>query len=206
MTNARRFTQLADELMQTPGPIRLVGVDGCGGSGKTTFAARLSAAGGGWPVVHTDDFASHDVPLEWWPRMLEQVIEPLSHNERATFRPYDWVRRKPGAPTHVDPDDVVIIEGVGAIRDAWRARLTMSIWIHAPREVRLCRGIERDGEGLREFWLRWMDAEDRYVAAEDPRSHADLVVDGDPAARHDDDVFAVLSERRTTAARWNEPR
>ena len=206
MTNVRPFTQLADELMRVPGPLRLVGVDGCGGSGKTTFAARLSAAGGGWPVVHTDDFASHDVPLEWWPRMLAQVIEPLSRNESATFRPYDWVRRQLGPPTHVDPADVVIIEGVGATREAWRARLTMSIWIDAPRQVRLARGIERDGEQLREFWLQWMDEEDRYVAEEDPRSHADLVVDGDPGTLYDAGVFVVVSERRTAADRTNELR
>ena len=206
MTNVRRFTQLADELMQARGPIRLVGVDGCGGSGKTTFAARLAAVGGGWPVVHTDDFASHEVPLEWWPRLLAQVIEPLSRNESATFRPYDWVHRRLGPPTQVDPADVVIIEGVGAIRAAWRARLAKSIWIDAPREVRLRRGIERDGEELREFWLGWMAEEDRYVAAEDPGSHADLVVDGDPATAHQDDVFVDVTERRTAAARRSGPR
>jgi uridine kinase len=206
MTNVRRFAQLADELMQASGPVRLVGVDGCGGSGKTTFAARLSVAGGGWPIVHTDDFASHDVPIEWWPRMLEQVIEPLSRNERSTYRPYDWIRRQPGPEKRVDPADVVVIEGVGAIRSAWRARLTKSVWVDAPREVRLRRGIDRDGEGLREFWMQWMDEEDRYISAEDPRSHADLIVDGDPATAHEDDVFAVVTERRTVAARSTEPR
>src|SRR4051812_48034593 len=42
----RRFADLAAGVLATPGPVRIVGVDGCGGSGKTTFAARLAAAAG----------------------------------------------------------------------------------------------------------------------------------------------------------------
>src|SRR5439155_26571221 len=132
---------------------RLIGVDGCGGAGKTTFAQRLARHGDdGWPIVHTDDFATHDEPIEWWPRMLEQVIEPLSRNQEATFRPYDWVRRAPGDEVTVHPAEVVVIEGVGATRRAWRDRLTTSIWIDTDSDLRLRRGLDRDGEELAEFW------------------------------------------------------
>src|SRR5438046_2330413 len=50
----RRFADLAATVLAQPGPVRLVGVDGCGGSGKTTFAGQLADAAGGCPVVHTD--------------------------------------------------------------------------------------------------------------------------------------------------------
>lgn len=200
MTTTRTFATLAAQLRAVVADVRLVGIDGCGGAGKSTFAARLAAAGGGWPVVHTDDFATHDEPLAWWPRMLQQVIEPLTRGESATFRPYDWVARAPadGALT-VPPADVVLIEGVGATRSAWRDVLCLRIWVEAPRQVRLRRGIERDGEQLREFWQSWMAAEDSYVAEEHPSASADLVVDGAPERVHDDTEFVVVTERRRGA-------
>ena len=174
-----RFVDLVDDIRATAGPVRLVGIDGCGGAGKTTFASRLSAGLGDAPVVHTDDFASHEVPTEWWPRMLHDVIEPLLRGEPASYTPYDWAQRRLADTTiTVEPADVIVIEGVGATREAWRERLAMRIWVDCPRDLRLARGIERDGEELREFWLEWMKAEDEYVAAERPWAYADLLVDG----------------------------
>src|SRR5438045_7259827 len=110
MTEIRTYAQPAAEIRTAPGPVRLVGVDGCGGAGKTTFAQRLARHGRDWTVIHTDDFATHDEPIEWWPRMLEQVIEPLMLNRAATFRPYDWTRRRLGDEVTVDPTEVVVIE------------------------------------------------------------------------------------------------
>jgi uridine kinase len=208
MTEIRSYAQLVADIRESRGPVRLVGIDGCGGAGKSTFAQRLARHGGGWPVIHTDDFATHDEPIEWWPRMLRQVIEPLSHNQPATFRPYDWVHRRPGDDEiSVAPNDVVIIEGVGAPRAAWREQLSLRIWVDADSDLRLRRGLERDGEALAEFWREWRVAEDAYVAAEDPISHTDLVVSGDPTTPHDPETeFVVLSERTRAAAVPTPPR
>jgi uridine kinase len=170
---------MAADIRSRPGPVRLVGIDGCAGVGKTTLATQLSKALGNAPVVHTDDFASHDEPLEWWPRMLRDVIEPLLRGESAAYRPYDWVSRRPADHLlTVEPHDVVLIEGVGATRKAWRDRLALRVWVDCPRELRLARGIARDGEEMRQFWLEWMKAEDAYVADERPESYADVIVDG----------------------------
>ncbi|MDQ1696616.1 MAG: hypothetical protein QOJ03_1969 [Frankiaceae bacterium] len=164
-----------------PGSVRLVGVDGCGGAGKTTFSARLSHALDGAPVVHTDDFASYDEPLNWWPRLLSEVIEPLLRKEPATFRPYDWVARRPAAELiTVTAAPVVVIEGVGATRNAWRDRLALRVWVDCPRDIRLARGLARDGADMVDFWTWWMAEEHAYVTAERPWAHADLVIDGAP--------------------------
>ena len=85
-----QFTELVASIRERPGPVRIVAIDGPGGSGKSTFAALLAAALGGAPVVPTDDFASWDHPLDWWPRMLDQVIEPLARGERGRYQRYDW--------------------------------------------------------------------------------------------------------------------
>src|SRR3954452_20843011 len=202
MTAIRTYAQLVDEIRATTTPVRLVGIDGCGGAGKTTFAQRLTAAAdNNWPVIHTDDFATHDEPLEWWPRMLAQVIDPVSRNQPATFHPYDWVRRRPSdQQTTVMPADVVLIEGVGATRKAWRDRLARRIWIDTDSDLRLRRGLDRDGDELADFWRDWRIAEDRYVADEQPQQHADLVIAGNPSEPHDPEKeFVVLSERQRGA-------
>ena len=41
------------------GPVRLVGVDGHAGSGKSTFAGRLAEALDGAPVLRLDDIDAH---------------------------------------------------------------------------------------------------------------------------------------------------
>jgi uridine kinase len=190
-SHVRRFLDLAADIRAVPGAVRFVGVDGLGGAGKTTFATRLAAAANGAPVVHTDDFASHDVPLDWAARFLDEVIDPLLAGRPATFYPYDWVARRPApAPLTIEPAPIVVIEGVSATRAAWRDRLALRIWVECPRDLRLQRGLARDGEALREFWRSWMAAEDDYVATENPRAHADLVIDGAAAAT--DQVFATL--------------
>jgi uridine kinase len=202
----RRYDDLARDLLAIDAGVqrvRLVGVDGCGAAGKTTFAARLARAAGDAPVVHTDDFSSFDEPMHWWPRMLAEVIEPLTRGDTATFHPYDWVRSELSPDTiAVPPAPLVVIEGVGATRDAWRDRLVARIWVDAPREVRLRRGLERDGAHMHDFWQWWMSEEDRYIATEHPDERPDLRVDGDSSVPHDPESEFVevgvdlVSERR----------
>ena len=79
----------------------------------------------------------------------------------------------------MESSDFVILEGVTASREAFRPYLAYSIWIETPREVRLRRGLERDGAQARAQWEEWMEAEDRYVERERPAAHADRVLRGD---------------------------
>ena len=156
---------------------RIVAVDGRGGAGKSTLAEQLAHELGA-TVVHTDDFASWDDPLDWWPALLEQVLEPLARGEAATFVPNSWGGPEKERVT-VEPGGVVVLEGVTASRAAFRPYLAYSIWVETPRELCLARGLERDGEAMRAQWEAWMAAEDAYIEAERPHEHADAVVRGD---------------------------
>jgi uridine kinase len=158
---------------------KVIAVDGPGGAGKSTFAARLADELGGAQMLHTDDFASWEDPINWWPRLVKEVLEPLSRNEPARFRRTNW-----GNPDHeewgeVAPAEFVILEGVTASREAFQPFLTYSVWIETPRELRLDRGLARDGKDARVQWEEWMASEDDYVRRERPRERADLVVSGD---------------------------
>jgi uridine kinase len=73
----------------------------------------------------------------------------------------------------------LVVEGVCALHRRFRDAYDLRVWVDAPRDLRLARGVARDGEEARGRWLEvWMPMEDRYVDRDDPVSAADLVVDG----------------------------
>lgn len=171
--------QLADRLRRLPpscGPVRLIGVDGHAGSGKTTFAGRLSAALGGAPVLHLDDVATHEELFAWTGRLLEQVAGPLSRGADARYLPYDWRSRAFGPARTLPAAPVVLVEGVGAGRRALRPHLARLLWMELPPGEAWARGRSRDGEAQRDFWAEWVPAERRHFAEDPSRPFADLLV------------------------------
>jgi uridine kinase len=158
---------------------RIVAIDGPGGSGKSSFARHLAVVAGSVPIVQTDDFATWDNPIDWWPELLEHVLLPLSRGETVRFERSRWGPDTGGELVVVEPADIMILEGVAAAREAFSPYLTYSIWIDAPAAMRLRRGLDRDGSGALEQWRAWMTEEDEYRSRERPDERADLVIRGD---------------------------
>ncbi len=157
---------------------RIVAIDGCGGAGKTTFATSLAGTLDNCSIVHTDDFASWDHPVDWYPRLIEQVLEPLRQNHVAHYQKFDWQANQLGQWETLEPCYVMILEGVSASRSEFRRYLSFSIYIETNRELRLKRGIERDGEEMLLLWQQWMVEEDEYMLRDQPQKYADLVLSG----------------------------
>lgn len=165
-----------------PGRTTFIGVDGRAGAGKTTLADRIAAAVGG-TVVHVDDFAGPHVP-EWdWPRLQEQVVDPLLAARPGRYQRWEWNRDEP-AEWHDVPTGVpVIIEGVSCTRSELSVPWTLQIWVDAPRETRLRRAIDRDGAAMLPHWLDvWMPSEEAYIARDRPEQRVDLIVSGTDAS------------------------
>jgi uridine kinase len=167
----RAWTSPAD--MRT----RVIAVDGPGGAGKSTLAAYLARELDA-VVVSTDDFASWDNPIDWWPELINKVLAPLAAGRKARYTPTSW-GGPPKSDVVIEPGGTVVLEGVSASREAFRPYLAYSIWIETPRDLRLRRGLARDGEGARDDWDRWMAEEDAYVEGEQPAEHVDVVLPGD---------------------------
>jgi len=165
------------------GPVRVVCVDGPAGSGKTTLAAGLAARGAeraaSVGIVHLDDLYEGWTGLEGslWPRLAAQVLEPLRRGRPGRFQRYDWVAGRFDDWVDVPVRDVLVLEGCGSARRAADAVAVLRVWVEAPDELRLARGLARDGAAARDSWLRWMADECAHFAAERTRERADVRLD-----------------------------
>ncbi|HDR7870095.1 MULTISPECIES: uridine kinase family protein [Bacillus] len=170
----------------------IIGIDGCGGAGKSTLANKIKSKFSTVTIVHMDDFylpssqIINEHPMNKsigadfdWKRLLQEVLDPISNGIEGCYKRYDW-ETDSLAETHTVPAiGIVIIEGVYATRQELAEMYDLKIWVNCPRETRIKRGIARDGEPARDMWENnWMVAEDMYVESHKPHEFADFIIDG----------------------------
>jgi len=167
------------------GSTRFIAIDGRGGSGKSTLAS-LVASKLGAEVVHTDDFAGWDNPLDWWSAVVKKVFKPISGGASTiSYQPASWWEdHHPAAIEHQPVTPVMILEGVGSARSEFDDYLSVRIYVETPKHICLKRGVERDlstGKSVEELttmWEEWLDAEGDYFLRDNPKTKTDLVLDG----------------------------
>ena len=169
---------LARKRPPTLGSGRLVCIDGPGGSGKSTLADALVTLEPAGRVVHMDDLYDGWSGLRHVTDQLGELLRPLSRDEPGSYRRYDWHAKAFAETVTVQPAPLLVLEGVASAAAAYVELATVVVWVEVPPDLRLQRGLERDGEELRGRWLQWMAEEDRLFAAEATTGRADVVVDG----------------------------
>jgi len=156
---------------------RLVCVDGPAGSGKTTLAAALAEATGA-AVLHMDDHYEGWSGLGEAPaRIRDEILAPLAAGQPGFYRRYDWHRGEFAELHVVGPSELLVLEGVGSGSRELAAYRSTLVWVSAPPDLRLDRGLARDGEAARGQWERWMDDEQAHFAAHGTQEAADVYVD-----------------------------
>lgn len=181
----------------------VIAIDGAGASGKSCLARGLAASGSALQVVPVDAFyrpsrerytgppATRPVAADFdLLRLRREVLEPLRAGGVGAYRSYDWERDALCAERTPVTGPLVVVEGVYSSSSALAAFFDLSFWVECPRELRLARGLARDGEAARPRWEQdWMPGEDRYIDLERPRDKADIVCDGTRMAPSDPLVF-----------------
>lgn len=166
----------------------LVAIDGGGGAGKSTLARtlceRLDAS-----MIQKDDFylPSSELPSREesiekpgssfdWPRLIEQVLNPLLQGREARYQRFDWPTQRLDNWLTVPAGGIILIEGVYSSREELRPFYDFIIWVECSENVRVERGIARDGEHSRVWWVNdWLPAEQAYVKS-NPQKWADFIV------------------------------
>jgi uridine kinase len=162
----------------TLGQGRLVCVDGPAGSGKTTLAAAVEELVPGSRVVHLDDLYPGWSGLAEIGTQLADLLQPLSKGRAGHYRRYDWLAGAYAETVVVEPVPLLVLEGVGSGASAFAQLQTVLVWVEAPHDLRMRRGLERDGDAFAPHWEQWARDEAELFARERTRDRADLVVDG----------------------------
>jgi hypothetical protein len=128
-------------------------------------------------------------------RLRAAVLESVRAGAAARDQVYDWDRDAMGDWVEIAVGRPVIVEGVYStevgLRDLYD---DLRIFCVAGYEIRLRRGIERDGEAARSKWeLEWMPAEQDYLDFERPDPAMDLLLQDESFG--DSATFTLLESR-----------
>jgi len=197
------ITELATQIRAAEprcGTTRLVLIDGQAGAGKSTLTNRLAAELGGEEsggagtflpdaelaeddlvqIVHGDDL------YEGWGGLstlddvlLDQILEPLAAGGVGEFRMWDWVHGRRSYNIRVPARRFLIVEGVGVGLPRARELAVLTVFVAAPWEVRLARGLERDAyDDVESLWEKFELDEQAHHARTRSQDEAEVIVDG----------------------------
>lgn len=162
------------------GRTRVVAVDGPSGSGKSVtadlVAAQIASLTGVLPqIVHLDDlFPGWDGLPEAVGLLDLWILQPLAAGADGQYRRYDWDAGEYAETVAVPATDWLVVEGVTA--GAHPKHLAALLWVEADRDVRMTRGLERDGEAYRPHWERWATQEAEHFETDRTRERADAIL------------------------------
>lgn len=160
------------------GGSRLVCIDGPAGSGKTTLAAQLA-----WAltarVIHMDDlYPGWSGMAEGASLLREWILDPLARGVPGRYRRYDWPLGVYAERHTVPLADFLVVEGCNSAALTVDDFTPFIIWVEADDDVRLARGLDRDGSDAAEQWARWMVTERELYAANRTPERAHIRLDG----------------------------
>ena len=177
----------------------LIGIDGLGGSGKTTYAYKLQRQLEGSMIFHLDDFIHkkevryNEAYEEWYcyyhlqwryDYLIQKLLQPLKNglDVNETFEVYNretdsYALRKIEIPIGT----TVIVEGVFLQRPELRSYFETVIFLEMNQETRLKRISNRDTYmGSKEdialrYEQRYFPAEEKYIEQCNPLALAELI-------------------------------
>jgi uridine kinase len=207
---------LLNQLVDTISAIRRghttrVAVDGVDGAGKTTLAdepaphldrrvIRASIDGFHRPRAERLDYYEHSFNYR---ALIENLLTPLGPGGSRRFRRavFDYRTDEPvDSPIELaHDDDILLFDGIFLQRPEIRAMWDFVIWVEAPFEITIARGVARaqrnDKLSERElaalacrYRERYVPGQQRYIRDSRPTESADVVVENadlsSPGLRH----------------------
>jgi uridine kinase len=169
--------ELAADRPATLGAGRLVCVEGPAGSGKTTLGAELAGRVGA-QLIHGDDLMSGWRGLDAVGRQLTALARALAAGRPAAYEHFDWHADRYDRVVDVPRAPWLVVEGVGSGAAALAPYTTVLVWVEVDDDLRLARGMARDGAEMEPHWRQFMLDERALFARDRSRERADVLVDG----------------------------
>jgi len=108
--------------------------------------------------------------------MRDEALIPIRRGETARHQRYDWSADRLLDWITVEPEEIVLVEGVYSSRPELREMLDVAIFIDAPRDERRRRVLARAPNSSSDWMTPWMAAEDWYFNHIRPQDTCDLIL------------------------------
>lgn len=175
-------------------PKYAIAIDGLGGSGKSTLADELSGYVNNAIIIRMDDFyktkemrnklnSKEDIGGYFdWERLEKQILIPFAEDRSSKYQKYNWLNDKLCNSGNIQKSKNIIVEGIYSNRTELSKYYNIKIWIECPEDIRLSRGIARDGKEMKEYWQNvWVIQEKRYYEEHKPYLRADIILNNGKA-------------------------
>ena len=159
----------------------LLAIDGPAGSGKTSLANQLSNELNSATTIHMDDLYNgwEDALTTTLTRNLKEwVINPLTQRQSVNYQKFDWSISKYGSLVEVRDIKLLILEGVGAAQAIIRDNADLTIWIEVGPQIGLARVLNRDGDQLLPYMLKWQERESAHFRTDQTKENCQIFIDG----------------------------
>jgi uridine kinase len=159
----------------------LIAIDGPAGSGKTSLASQLSNNLKSVTTIHMDDLYNgwEDALTATLTRNLEEwVINPMTQFQSVRYQKFNWSTNEYGPAVEVRDIQLLILEGVGAAQEIIRQSADLTIWIEVGPQIGLARVLNRDGDQLLPYMLKWQERESAHFLMDQTKENCQIFVDG----------------------------
>jgi uridine kinase len=178
--------------------VRIVGIAGGSGSGKTTIVTRITEIVKDYALVPQDNYyqsAEHitnqsitgfnfDHPDAFDSELLHEHLKALKGGMPIRMPQYDFVRnRRRNDTVLVEPRRLVILEGIMIFFDrAIRELIDLKLYVDTPDDIRFIRRLRRDiaerGRTVDSVIAQYMERvrPGHYEFVEPTKAYADLVI------------------------------
>lgn len=161
-------------------PTVLIGIDGIGGSGKSTVAQRIQQEIASTEIIALDDFRSKEVYEVDQKKLITQLLNPLKKGQATSYTKWLWGEERYSDLIEVKPEGVFIFEGVTALHPNLSEYYDLKIWVDCSAEKAFQRGLSRDRNEYKidteKSWLeQWIPYEQEYIKKYKPQEVADIV-------------------------------
>jgi len=170
----------------------IIAIDGYAGAGKSTLAAWLASQLPQSQVISLDDFyqplssdqqkqlQATEAVQAYMPvaDVIAQVLAPLRENNQATWQALDWLSQTWLPRTPVQPQGVILLEGVFSTHADFMPYLDNSVMVTAALQTRCQRVLARPQSDA--SWVaHWQVTEDWFHDINATKQIVDWIVAGD---------------------------